>query len=88
MKVKFKKTFLKQLADLPKEFRDKIETFVFEELPHLSSIAESGKIEKMQGYKGYFKIRFGSYRVGLKSETDEVIVQIVMHRKEIYRFFP
>ena len=88
MKVKFKKQFLKQLAALPKEFRGKIESFVFEELPRLSSIAESGKIEKMHGYNNYFKIRFGSYRVGLKLENEEIIVQIVMHRREIYRFFP
>lgn len=56
MEVKFKKRFLKQLAELPKDFREKIEDFVFEELPNFSSIAESGKIEKMQGYNNYFKI--------------------------------
>ncbi len=88
MKVKFKKRFLKQLAELPKDFREKIEAFVFEELPRLSSLAESGKIEKMQGYADCFKIRFGSYRVGLKLENNKIIVQIVMHRREIYRFFP
>ncbi len=73
---------------MPKGVRKNIEIFVFEELPHLASIAESGKIEKMHGYNNYFKIRFSSYRVGLKLENDELIVQIVMHRKEIYRFFP
>ena len=88
MQTKFKKRFLKQLANLPKDVRERIESFVFEELPNLASISESGKIEKMQGYDDYFKIRFGSYRVGLKLENEEVIVQIVMHRKEIYRFFP
>lgn len=88
MEIKFKKRFLKQLAELPKDFREKIEAFVFEELPNLSSIAESGKIEKLQGYNNYFKVRFGSYRVGLMLENDEIIVQIVMHRREIYRFFP
>ncbi|MBA3631753.1 MAG: type II toxin-antitoxin system RelE/ParE family toxin [Acidobacteria bacterium] len=88
MQIKLKKRFLKQLANLPKEVRERIEVFVFEQLPNLASIAESGKIEKMQGFDDYFKIRFGSYRVGLKLENDEIIVQIVMHRKEIYRFFP
>ena len=88
MKTKLKKKFLKQLASLPKDVRERIEVFVFGELPQLSSIAKSGKIEKMHGYKNYFKIRFGSYRVGLKLENDELIVQIVMHRKEIYRYFP
>lgn len=88
MQTKFRKSFLKQLAKLPKDVRERIEAFVFDELPNLNVIGESGKIEKMQGYESYFKIRFGSYRVGLKLEDTEIIVQIVMHRKEIYRFFP
>ena len=88
MQTKFKKRFLKQLANLPKDVREKIEAFVFDQLPNLTSISENGKIEKMQGYENYFKIRFGSYRVGLKLEDGEIVVQIVMHRKEIYRFFP
>jgi mRNA interferase RelE/StbE len=88
MQTKFKKSFLKQLAVLPKDVRQRIETFVFEELPKIQTISEIGKIEKMQGYEGYYKIRFGSYRVGLEVDNQEIIVQIVMHRREIYRFFP
>ncbi len=88
MQTKFKKSFLKQLAVLPKDVRQRIETFVFEELPKIKTISELGKIEKMQGYEGYYKIRFGSYRVGLEVDNQEIIVQIVMHRREIYRFFP
>jgi len=85
--IKFKKSFLKQSSKLPKDVRERIEDFVFNELSNLNHVGESGKIEKMQGYEEYFKIRFGSYRVGLKLEKAEIVVQIVMHRKEIYRFF-
>jgi len=88
MQINFKKSFLKQLAKLPKDDREKIERFVFEELPEFNSIAESGKIEKMRGYDDYYQIRLGSYRVGLKFKDGEIVVEIVMHRKEIYRFFP
>ncbi|WP_353570954.1 type II toxin-antitoxin system RelE/ParE family toxin [Candidatus Albibeggiatoa sp. nov. BB20] len=89
MQVSYRKKFLKQLAKLPAEIRPTIEQFVFETLPTHTSLAEIGKIEKMQGYDGYYKIRFGSYRVGIKQESDESItVQIVMHRRDIYRYFP
>ncbi len=88
MQIKFKKSFLKQLVKLPKDVREKIETFVFEELPAFDAISDSGRIERMQGYERFYKIRFGSYRVGLMTVDKEIIVQIVMHRKEIYRFFP
>ncbi len=52
-------------------------------------MADAGIIEKMKGYDGYYKARFGSYRVGMKLESDgTLVVRLVMHRKEIYRFFP
>ena len=88
MKVHYHKKFLKQLSKLPHETRGKIEQFVFDELPKTVSIQESGKIEKMSGYKNYFKVRFGSYRIGLKSEDNILVVQIVMHRRDIYKYFP
>ena len=88
MLVEVKKSFLKQLAGLPKDIRSRIEDFVFEELPKFESIGQSGKIEKMHGYKFCYKIRFGNYRVGLVFQDDVVTVKVVMHRSEIYRFSP
>ena len=88
MKVSYRKKFLKQLASLPPTTRTQVETFAFEYLPNAESIAELGVIEKMQGHREYYKSRFGSYRVGMKLEDDTLILQIVMDRKNIYRFFP
>jgi mRNA interferase RelE/StbE len=88
MKIKYRKRFLKQLSKIPSGHRNQIEKFVFEELPNVSSIAETGKIEKMTGYNSYYKARFGSYRVGLKMEDDTLIIEVVMDRKDIYKFFP
>lgn len=88
MKIAYSKKFLKQLADVPSQTREKIEQFVFAELVSVSSISQVGKIEKMQGYDGFYKIRFGDYRIGLQIENGTVILKTVMHRKEIYKFFP
>lgn len=76
------------MAKLPAEVRKSVEKFVFEEAPKLNALGESGKIEQMKGYKAYYKVRFGSYRVGLKAEADQVSFERVLHRKEIYRYFP
>jgi len=88
MEIKFNKNFLKQLAKLPKDVRGRIEAFVFVELPGLRSVGGSGKIEKMQGYDFCYKVRFGNYRIGLIYQNDIITLKIVMHRREIYRFFP
>lgn len=88
MNILYQKRFLKQLAQIPLDTRVKIEKFAFEDLPMANSIAEIGKIEKMRGYHDFYKARFGSYRVGIKIEGDNLILKIVMDRKEIYKFFP
>jgi mRNA interferase RelE/StbE len=88
MKVEYSKKFLKQLAAVPGDIRSKIESFVFEELVSTSSIFEMGKVEKLKGYDGFYKVRFGNYRLGLVVENEVIIVKTVMHRREIYKFFP
>ena len=88
MNVQYRKKFLKQLSRIPPEIRLKIEKFVFEELPGKSSISKSGKIEKLSGYKHFFKVRFGMYRLGIESKNKILILRTVMHRREIYKYFP
>jgi len=88
MEVEYRKKFLKELAKLPAEYSKAIEEFVFDDLPNFSSLSEIGKVEKMTGYKNYFKIRFGNYRVGIKKENDCIIIETVKHRREIYKYFP
>ncbi|MGZ8165660.1 MAG: hypothetical protein ACXW04_09600 [Methylobacter sp.] len=65
MKVKYSKKFLKQLAAVPSDIRSKIENFVFEELVSTSSIYEMGKVEKMKGYDGFYKVMMVSIKSGL-----------------------
>jgi len=88
MEVKIKKKFLKELSKLPNEYANTIEEFIFDKLPTYDNLSKIGKVEKMTGYKNYFKIRFGDYRVGIKKENQTIMVEIVKHRKEIYKYFP
>jgi len=50
----------------------------------------AGRVQKLKGYQEYYKIRFGSYRVGLWIDFEEKVVEFrrVRHRKDIYRQFP
>jgi mRNA interferase RelE/StbE len=88
MKIVYRKKFLKELANIPSATRSKMETFAFEELPKAESIFEIGTAEQMKGYPSSYKVRFGSYRIGLKMENAEVILERALHRKDIYRHFP
>jgi mRNA interferase RelE/StbE len=88
LKIEFKKKFLKELAKLPSPYRNNIEKFVFEDLPNFKSISEAKRIEKLKGYNEFYKVRFGEYRIGLKYKNDIITVERVLHRKEIYKYFP
>ena len=88
MNIEYRKRFLKELSKIPSGTRLKIEDFIFEELSKANSIFSIGIVEKMRGYSSYYKIRFGSYRIGLRMENDTVILERALHRRDIYRYFP
>ncbi|MBF9253338.1 type II toxin-antitoxin system RelE/ParE family toxin [Pontibacter sp. 172403-2] len=88
MKVKINKRFLKDLAEIPAGDRQKIEAFVFDESANLESIESAGTFEKLKGYHHFYRVRFGNYRVGVKYEDEVLTFERVLHRREIYRYFP
>lgn len=88
LEVAYHKRFLKDLAEIPANQRKEIEHFVFEVLPTIKAIAESERFEKMSGYDNCFKARFGHYRIGAYYSKNCLELKRILHRKEIYRYFP
>jgi mRNA interferase RelE/StbE len=85
----YKKSFLKDLAKLPKHYREQIERLVFEEIPKLNDMFATLDIKKMKGYQGYYRIRVGNYRIGCKVEQgNEIIFYRIKSRADIYKLFP
>ena len=88
MNITVNRKFLKDLTKLPADRRQKIERFVFEEIEQIMSIEEIRGLKKLQGYQTYYRVRFGDYRVGIRFEDDELVFERVLHRKDIYQYFP
>ena len=85
----YKKSFLKDLAKLPKHYRAQIERLVFEEIPVLDNVFATLDVKKMKGYQSYYRIRVGNYRIGCKMEEGkQIIFYHVKSRADIYRLFP
>jgi len=89
LKVEYTKRFLKELAKLPSDVRDKAEMIVFQQLLTENPLG-LGSLEKMKGYPGKYKIRIGDYRIGLSIDKEEnlIICQRIANRKDIYKTFP
>lgn len=88
-KVRYSKTFLRELSRVPEKLRASVESFAFGEAIQKNPF-ETGKVEKLKGHEGYYKARFGVYRVGLRISQVEKTVEFrrILHRREIYRKFP
>jgi mRNA interferase RelE/StbE len=87
MEIKYSKKFLKELAKIDNDFRERIEELVFidfvENDPYQLEI-----MEKMKGYKDKYKVRVGSYRIGITISDDCLYFERVLHRSKIYKIFP
>lgn len=89
MKVIFDRSFYKCLdRGLPKQIAKQV-IEVIEKLEHAPGVHALPNIKKLAGFKNYYRIRIGQYRLGLELE-DKQTVRLIMicHRKEIYRKFP
>ncbi len=51
---------------------------------------ELGYVERMRGYPDKYKIRLGNYRIGVTIDKNNhiIILQRIVHRKDIYKIFP
>lgn len=89
LSIEYSERFLKDLKKLKKiDVYDKIYEFCFDELPEYEDIKNIQNLKKIEGYSNYFRIKFGVYRIGLKIEGEHIQLMRVLHRKDIYKFFP
>ena len=88
MQVEFRKTFRQDLKTLKdRKILNRIQQIV-EEVEAANNLLDIRNIKIIQGYEGFYRIRVGDYRVGLFVEEGIIAFVRVLHRKEIYRYFP
>ena len=88
MQVYYNKRFLKDLVKIPHPFRNRLEALVFQDIPKYNHYSEIQNIGKIKGFKSYYRIRQGDYRIGLKIVGSKIVFERVLHRKDIYKYFP
>ena len=52
------------------------------------TIQDINNIKKLTGFKFHYRIRIGDYRAGIVIKNNEVIFERLIHRKDIYKYFP
>ena len=88
METSFKRAFAKDLRRIPQQKREKIEEFIFAIAPQAKSTEDLAPIAALSGHPGFYRKRFGDYRVGFEISEGKLIFYRALHRKEIYKRFP
>ncbi|MGK7920252.1 MAG: type II toxin-antitoxin system RelE/ParE family toxin [Trichodesmium sp.] len=58
------------------------------EVEQAEKLTEVRNIKKLKGEENYYRIRVGDYRLGIKVNDGVVSFVRILHRKDIYRYFP
>lgn len=88
MIVNFDKSFSKSLDKInSKIILSKIEKAIVQS-ENASKLSEISNVKKLTGFKIYYRIKIGDYRLGFKFLDNEITFIIACHRKDIYKIFP
>ena len=88
MKVEFRKSFEKDLSKVrDKDVLMRIKA-VIEEVERAENTFDISNLKKLKANGNYYRIRVGDYRVGITEQEGVISFICVLHRKEIYRYFP
>jgi len=87
MKIVIKGSFVRDAKKLSAEVQLEIRDILLE-LERINSLSQIKNLKKMTGYKNAYRIRLGNYRIGFLMIADELILNRVLHRKDIYDYFP
>ncbi len=88
MLILAEKTFLKDVEKIRvKSVLLKLQEII-ESIRRAETLDEISDVKKLTGSKNYFRLRFGNYRIGFKFQNKEIKLIRILHRKEIYSYFP
>jgi mRNA interferase RelE/StbE len=88
MRVEFKSSFTRDLKKIRGiRLKEKVRR-VIELVERTDTLEEIANIRKLRGSDVYFRIRIGDYRIGIKLNGDTVSFVRILHRRDIYRYFP
>ncbi len=88
MKIRYEASFEKDLRGIrDKNLLKKIKDMI-EDIKHADNVSLINNIKKLKGYERFYRIRIGDYRIGIEITEDYVIFTRILHRKDIYRYFP
>ncbi len=88
MIVKIDKSFEKDSNKIKdKSILNKIASCV-EQVRQSDKVSDITNLKKLKGFTNEYRIRIGDYRIGIIIKDNIIEFIRILHRKDIYRYFP
>ena len=88
MQIELTRKFQKQVENCnDKHIRSKILATI-QAVIASENLNELPNLKKLTGYKNFYRIRLGNYRIGLLIEDKTIVFAAFDHRSDIYKYFP
>jgi len=88
MKVEFDSSFHKRLIKIKdRAILEKVKQVILH-VEDAKDIQHIHGIKKLEGFKTFYRIRIGDYRIGLELKRDVIWFITIASRKDIYKIFP
>lgn len=88
MQVQFLKRFSKDLQAIRDHQTLQAIKAALLSLESAENLSELSQIKAIEGHPNTYRLRVGNYRIGFRLENNTIIFVRVLHRREIYRYFP
>ena len=89
MEVKYGNLFLKYLKKLKNHsIYENLTELIFNTIPMTENIRDIPNVKRMKGCNNRYRIRVGEYRIGIELCDNHIEMIRLLHRNEIYRYFP
>lgn len=88
MDIRFEASFEKDIRGIrDKKLLSRVKD-VIDEVKEAEDLDAIRNLTKLKGYKTFYRIRLGDYRIGIDIADSTIIFTRILHRKDIYKYFP
>ncbi len=88
MRTRYESSFEKDLRKIrDKKLLKKIKEII-EEVRKADTLMDISHLKKIKAYDTFYRIHLKDYRIGIEVIEDEVIFTRILHRRDVYRYFP
>ena len=88
MRIEFRSSFVRDLNSVRAKAILRRVKEIIERAEQTKSSTEIPNLKRLRGSGNYSRIRVGEYRIGVVLKGEDITFVRILHRREIYRYFP